>query len=71
MGLTVTLMLRIKTKDGKRQYCKPAWTGKRKDRLVPLYAEIEGKAVWHPEGVYCLRFEINGRRQWPRPSRIS
>lgn len=64
MGLTVSLSLRIKTSDRKRKYCKPAWTGKRKDRLLALYAEIDGKAVWHPEGIYCLRFEVNGRRQW-------
>lgn len=47
---------------GRRKYCNQAWTGKRKDGLQAGYAEIDGKAVGHPKGVYCLRFEVNARR---------
>jgi len=53
----VSLWIRIKTPDGKRPYCP----------IVPKkdgWAMVNGKPEKHLEGVYHLRFEVNGKRYW-------
>ena len=55
-----TLLIRIVRNDGSRTYAKPAYASNR--RLRPQFAILEGKAEYHPEGVYYLRRE--GKRSW-------
>jgi site-specific recombinase XerD len=58
----VTLMLRIRTADGKRPFVPPVYAAN--GRLRPLYALVAGNAEHHPEGVYHLRYAANDKRIW-------
>jgi hypothetical protein len=53
------LWLRIKTKSGNGTFC-PAVLKKN------LYGLIDDKATYFPQGVYYLRYSVNGRRTWER-----
>jgi integrase/recombinase XerD len=61
-GMSVTLYVRIKNKDGKYVYAKPVLAGNR--RLRVGYALIDGKPEPHPEAIFALRFSDNGKRRW-------
>jgi hypothetical protein len=59
----VTLLLRIRLKDATHStYAKPVFAAN--GRIKPLYAVVGGREERHPEGVYYLRFETNGKRLW-------
>jgi integrase len=58
----VTLMLRIRTADGKRPFVPPVYAAN--GRLRPLYALVAGKVEHHPEGVYHLRYAKGDQRIW-------
>jgi len=58
----VTLMLRVRTADGKYPFLVPVYSGK--GRLRPLFALVNGKPEHHPEGVYHLRYSLGGKRMW-------
>src|SRR5438445_13246941 len=58
----VSLRIRIKTNDGTRRYAGPVFAAN--GRLRPFYALVEGKAEFHPGGVYNLRYRREGRRVW-------
>ena len=56
---TVALLLRIRSKDGKRIYATLAYTANGK--IKRLTALVEGKSEYHPKGVYALHFRDDGR----------
>jgi hypothetical protein len=58
----VTLLIRIRTADGRQPYCKPVWLNR--NELKPLWAFVNGKPEHRPEGVYHLRYTYKGRRRW-------
>ncbi len=60
-NLTVRLYIRIKTDDGKKPYCDPVYLSK--GRLKPLYAFVDGEPQHRPEGIYYMRFGMNGKQQ--------
>jgi hypothetical protein len=62
--MTVRLKIRVKRADGARPYENPVYSPNGK--LKPLFADIDGKAVHHPEGVYYLRYLKAGKRIWER-----
>jgi hypothetical protein len=45
---TATLYIRIKTEDGRNPHCLPVYITK--GRLKPLYATVDGKPEYRPEG---------------------
>ena len=51
----------IYLRDGNR-YLKPVEAGNHK--LRPLYAMVNGVPQKFPKGVYCLRYQVNGKRKW-------
>jgi integrase len=55
----VSLLLRVKTADGKRPYLNPACAANRKIR--PLWAIYQGQAAHFPSGTYYLRYK-QGRK---------
>ncbi len=55
----VVLLLRIRLRNGKRCYAKPAVA--RNGKAIPLSVVIKGKVQGHPEGVYALRYREQGR----------
>ena len=58
----VSLMLRVRTADGKRPFVNPVigLNGKVKS----LWAVVHGKPEHHPEGQYFLRYSEGGKRIW-------
>ena len=58
----VTLVIRIRTLDGRQPYCKPVWLNR--NELKSLWAFVDGKAQHRPEGVYHLRYTYRGQRRW-------
>jgi Zn-finger nucleic acid-binding protein len=58
----VTLLIRIRTADGRQPYCKPVWLNR--NELKPLWAFVHGKPEYRPEGVYQLRYTYKGQRRW-------
>jgi integrase/recombinase XerD len=58
----VKILIRIRTTDGKRSYKRPVFASNGK--LKPLFALVDGKPKYHPEGVYCLRYSKSGKRIW-------
>lgn len=58
----VTLLIRIRTADGRQPYCKPVWLNR--NELKPLWAFVNGKPEHRPEGVYHLRYTYKGQRRW-------
>ena len=60
-NLTVRLYIRIKTDDGKKPYCDPVYLSK--GRLKPLYAFVDGVPQHRPEGIYYMRFGMDGKQQ--------
>lgn len=58
---TATLYIRITTADGRKSYCKPVYLSK--GRLKSQYAMVNGEPEHHPEGVYYLRFGVDGGKQ--------
>jgi integrase/recombinase XerD len=63
-NLNATLFLRIRTTDGKRRVASPVYTANHK--LKRLFATVDGKAEYHPEGIYYLRFYDGDRQVWER-----
>jgi integrase/recombinase XerD len=57
---TATLYIRI-TKNGKSSFCKPVYQSK--GRLKPQYAMVDGEPEYHKEGVYYVRFGVDGGKQ--------
>jgi hypothetical protein len=58
----VTLLIRMRTADGRQPYCKPVWLNRNK--LKPLWAFVHGKPERRFEGVYHLRYTYKGQRRW-------
>jgi integrase/recombinase XerD len=59
--MKVTLLLRCRLAEGaSRKMLKPVYAANGK--LKPLFALVNGKPEHHPEGVYQLRYQVNGRR---------
>jgi hypothetical protein len=59
--MKVTLLLRCRIAGSQsRKMLKPVVAGN--GRIKPLYALVNGKPEHHPEGVYQLRYKVNGRR---------
>jgi integrase/recombinase XerD len=61
-GKSVALYLRIRTSNGSWSFAKAAFTKQNLPRR--LYAVVDGTHEHHPEGVYHLRFQSNGKRTW-------
>jgi hypothetical protein len=59
---TVRLKIRVRLPHGSRAYLDPAYSPNGK--LKPLYAVVDGKAVYQPEGVYSFRYLKGGARVW-------
>jgi integrase len=57
-----TLLIRIVRTDGSRTYAKPVVGSNH--HLKPLWAIVDGKAGYHPEGIYYLRFTAHGKRSF-------
>jgi hypothetical protein len=55
-----TLYIRI-AKNGRSSFCKPVYQSK--GRLKPQFAVVNDEAEHHPEGVYYLRFGVDGGKQ--------
>jgi len=49
----VTLVIRVRSVDGRQPYCKPVWLNR--SELKPLWAFVAGKPEHRPEGVYHNR----------------
>jgi integrase/recombinase XerD len=58
----VSLYLRVRLADGGWFYA-PSVAGSN-GRIRPLHALIEGKPVYRAEGVYYLRYSLDGKRIW-------
>ena len=59
----VVLLLRIRTRDGKRTYVQPVASGNQ--HLRALWGIVNNTPEHHPEGTYYLRYTVaNGRRAW-------
>jgi hypothetical protein len=58
---TATLYLRITATGGRKSYCKPVYLSK--GRHKPQFAMVNDEAEHHPEGVYYLRFGVDGGKQ--------
>jgi integrase/recombinase XerD len=61
---TVTLMLRIRTADGKRPFVKPVYSAN--GRIRQHYAVVKGQAEHHPESSYFLRY-AEGEKRYLEP----
>jgi len=57
---TATLYIRI-TQNGRNSFCKPVYQSK--GRLKPQYAMVDGEPEHHKEGVYYVRFGVDGGKQ--------
>lgn len=60
--MKVHLYIRVRLSNGTRQYVDPVYAANGK--LKPLYALVAGNREHHPEGVYHLRYLLNGKRIW-------
>ena len=60
----VSLVIRIRTAEGKQPYCKVVWENEKKKRLKPHYALVNGVPEYHPEGTYHIRFTLDGKQVW-------
>ena len=60
----VTLLIRIRTADGRQPYCPVVWADTKQKKLKPGWALVDGKPEHHDEGVYHLRYTKAGRRVW-------
>ena len=58
----MSLYLRIRTAADGRTYARSVTNTN--GRLRPFYAHVRGKLVHRPEGVYQLRYTVNGKRIW-------
>jgi len=65
----VGLYIRIRTTNGKQSYCRPVWLNKRE--LKDGWAFVAGKPEHRPEGVYHLRYTVNGKRVWEKVGKDS
>ena len=63
-NLNATLFLRIRTTDGKRRVASPVYNGNHK--LKRLFATVDGKPEYHPDGIYYLRYYDGDRQVWER-----
>jgi hypothetical protein len=61
MRSPVSLYLRVRSAKG-WTYAKAVTASN--GRLRPLYALIDGKPEHRPEGVYHIRYSVNGKRVW-------
>lgn len=62
MKAPVILYLRIKSADGGWSYARAAT--EQNGRFKPLCAVVNGRAQYHPEGIYNLRYVQAGKRKW-------
>jgi hypothetical protein len=58
----VRIKIRVRLPNGGRSYVDPAYASNGK--LKPLHAMIDGKSVYHLEGVYHLRYKSGRARTW-------
>jgi hypothetical protein len=58
----VKLYLRTRSANGRDQFLVPAWNRNR--TLRAGYASVDGQPVFHPEGVYYLRYLSAGKHIW-------
>jgi hypothetical protein len=62
MKSLVSLYLRIRSADGGWTYARSVTASN--GRLRPLFALLNGKPTYCPEGIYNLRYTIDGKRIW-------
>jgi integrase len=60
--MSVKLYIRVRLKDGTRQYCNPTFSANGK--VKPFYAMVNRAPEHHPEGVYSLRYPCGGKMIW-------
>ena len=60
----VSVYIRIRLTDGSQPYCPAIWESKK--RLRPHWCLVHGKPEHHPEGVYHVRYRINGKPIWEK-----
>ena len=60
----VSLYIRIRLIDGSQPYCPAIWESKK--RLRPHWCLVRGKPEHHPEGVYHVRYRVNGKPVWEK-----
>jgi integrase len=60
----VSVYIRIRFTDGSQPYCPAIWESKK--RLRPHWCLVRGKLEHHPEGVYHVRYRVNGKPVWEK-----
>jgi integrase/recombinase XerD len=60
----VSAYIRIRLADGSQPYCPAIWESKK--RLRPHWCLVRGKPEHHPEGVYHVRYRVNGKPVWEK-----
>jgi integrase/recombinase XerD len=60
----VSVYIRIRLTDGSQPYCPAIWESKK--RLRPHWCLVRGKPEHHPEGVYHVRYRVNGKPLWEK-----
>jgi hypothetical protein len=60
----VSVYIRIRLTDGSQPYCPAIWESKK--RLRPHWCLVRGKPEHHPEGVYHVRYRVNGKPIWEK-----
>ena len=60
----VSVYIRIRLTDGSQPYCPAIWESKK--RLRPHWCLVRGKPEHHPEGVYHVRYRVNGKPVWEK-----
>jgi len=58
----VSLYLRVRSPEGGWLYARSVTASN--GRIRPLHALIDGKPVYRAEGVYYLRYSLDGKRIW-------
>lgn len=58
----VQLYIRVSLPDGTNPYLKPAYSLNR--RIKSQVAVVNRRRERHPEGIYYLRYQVDGKRKW-------
>jgi len=60
----VSVYIRIRLTDGSQPYCPAIWETKK--RLKPHWCLVHGTPEHHPEGIYHVRYRVNGKPVWEK-----
>jgi hypothetical protein len=60
----VSVYSRIRLTDGSQPYCPAIWETKK--RLKPHWCLVHGTPEHHPEGIYHVRYRVNGKPIWEK-----